>query len=152
MPKTIRLLAALLVLPALLGSDCQGQRENERVRDNRPPQERQVHPERGPVRIAFARVTYATGPYTVNVKVADPGYAGKAVYGPDLRPGGEGTPGGPKPFVAEVSYDSGARLLVTIEISGHASDTFACEIEDGHDNFDKDRGQGLIVCVLLTNR
>lgn len=134
MNRTVRILAALLALAALMGAEsC--------VRSNKPPWERGCRGE--DCRTAYI-VTDGTGPYTLTIHVIEVGTDRFERTGPEPVAAGR--------FEANVTYGPGWALEITVELGGRMDDTFSCEIVDGPDNVERRQANGAVACLLVTRQ
>lgn len=131
------LAAAILIAPLLTAAKCE---QTGHVDSDRPGNDHQVDPAR--VRQAVITVPEASGPYDVYVTAHQAGHA----LGDHTR---EHSPSAG--YMQTVTYTSGDRIEIRINVTGHPADRFTCQIVDGPHR-DSHTGTGSVFCSLTTSQ
>ncbi|MGC4855043.1 hypothetical protein ACLQ24_17045 [Micromonospora sp. DT4] len=133
--RGVKAAAAALALIAALACEGEGG-----VKSDRPASDKHVDPKAQ--RVVTIQITEATGPYDVWVRAAKVGDA----RGDHTR---EKVASGP--YRQTLDYTSGLKIEVTITATGHRTDLFRCQINDG-EKVARERAAGQVQCKLTTSR
>lgn len=140
MLKRVKIAAACAATLALMGADGGCDERKGHVASDRNPTDRQVDPAKQ--RVVTIRVE-GEGPYELFVHASEDGKKGSDQTREQIA-GGK--------YKQTLTYSSGVKVRIRVNVTGHERDMFRCEIDDGPGNTDWELSRRKAYCNLVTAR